>query len=148
MPEIEVNDRTEKEFLNLMAFERLYGMAGSNATAFMIFMDNLIDSERDVSILRSKGIIKNMLSSDKEAAKLFNTLSKGALLSPSSQLYGVRRKVNEHCKRPWNLWRANFIQTYMRNPWVFTALVASVLLLVATFLQTIYTVMPYYKGQD
>ncbi|GJN25779.1 hypothetical protein PR202_gb13651 [Eleusine coracana subsp. coracana] len=145
MPEIEVNDRTEKEFLNLIAFERLYGSAGSNATAFMIFMDDLIDSEKDVEILRSKGIINNKLSSDIEAAKLFNTLSKGALLNPSSHLSTVRHSVNEHCKKPWNVWRANFIQTYMKNPCVFSAFVASVLLLIATFLQTIYTVMPYYK---
>ncbi|KAK3120664.1 hypothetical protein QOZ80_9AG0691640 [Eleusine coracana subsp. coracana] len=145
MPEIEVNDRTEKEFLNLIAFERLYGSAGSNATAFMIFMDDLIDSEKDVEILRSKGIINNKLSSDIEAAKLFNTLNKGALLNPSSHLSTVRHSVNEHCKKPWNVWRTNFIQTYMKNPCVFSAFVASVLLLIATFLQTIYTVMPYYK---
>ncbi|GJN05061.1 hypothetical protein PR202_ga22660 [Eleusine coracana subsp. coracana] len=145
MPEIEVNDRTEKEFLNLIAFERLYGSAGSNATAFMIFMDDLMDSEKDVEILRSKGIINNKLSSDIEAAKLFNTLSKGALLNPSSHLSTVRHSVNEHCKKPWNVWRTNFIQTYMKNPCVFSAFVASVLLLIATFLQTIYTVMPYYK---
>ncbi|TVU51450.1 hypothetical protein EJB05_02881, partial [Eragrostis curvula] len=142
MPEVEVNDRTEKEFINLMAFELLNRGVGSNATAFMIFMDNLIDSERDVALLKSKGVIKNLLSSDKEAAKLFNSLSKGALLSPSSHLYNVQHKLNEHCDYRWNRWRANFVQIYLKNPWVFSAFVASVILLIATFLQTIYTVMP------
>ncbi|CAN6372270.1 unnamed protein product [Urochloa humidicola] len=144
MPQIVVRDSTEKEFLNLMAFERLHGSAGSRAIAFMTFMDNIIDSERDVALLKSKGIITNLLSSDKEAAKLFNTLGKGALLPPYSHLYKVRRMVNAHCSKRRNKWRASFVKTYLSNPWVFISLVAAVILLVATLMQTVYTVVPFY----
>ncbi|CAL4992860.1 unnamed protein product [Urochloa decumbens] len=144
MPQIVVRDSTEKELLNLMAFERLHGSAGSRAIAFMTFMDNIIDSERDVALLKSKGIITNLLSSDKEAAKLFNTMGKGALLPPYSHLYKVRRMVNAHCSKRRNKWRASFVKTYLSNPWVFMSLVAAVILLVATLMQTVYTVVPFY----
>ena len=35
---------------------------------------NMINTERDVALLRSKGLIKNLLSSDLKLAKLVNSL--------------------------------------------------------------------------
>ncbi|KAF7052554.1 hypothetical protein CFC21_060638 [Triticum aestivum] len=146
MPAVRVNEGTEKRFLNLMAFERLHPSAGNAVTAYVIFMDNMISSAKDVALLRSKMIIESGLGSDEEVAKLLNnTLNKGGVMSPSSRLHDVQRQVNAHCRKRWNRWRANFIQTYLRNPWVFISLVATVILLVATLLQTFYTVAPFYK---
>uniref|UniRef100_J3NE01 Uncharacterized protein n=1 Tax=Oryza brachyantha TaxID=4533 RepID=J3NE01_ORYBR len=146
LPTVSIHDGTEKIFLNLLAFERLHGDAGSEATDYMIFMDNIVNSERDVALLRSKGIIRNLLSSDTEAAQLFNNLSKGAVLSPFSRLHDVRRKVNAHCRRPWNRWRAILEHNYMSNPCVLISLIAAAILLVATLLQTVYSVLGVYKS--
>ncbi|XP_047050980.1 UPF0481 protein At3g47200-like [Lolium rigidum] len=146
MPAMRVDEGTEKRFLNLMAFERLHPPAGNDVTAYVIFMDNMISSAKDVALLRSKMIIESGLGSDEEVAKLLNnTLNKGGVMSPSSRLHDVQRQVNAHCMKSFNRWRANFIQTYLRNPWVFISLVATVILLVATLLQTFYTVAPFYK---
>lgn len=146
MPAIRVDDRTEKKFLNLMAFERLHPGAGNDVTAYVIFMDNIISSAKDVALLRSKNIIECGLGSDEEVAKLLNnTLNKGGVMSPSSRLHDVQRQVKAHCGMRWNRWRANFFQRYLRNPWVFISLVAAIVLLVATLLQTVYTVLPFYK---
>jgi hypothetical protein len=146
LPTISIDhEGTAKIFLNMMAFERLHSDARSEAADYMIFMDNIINSERDVALLRSKGIIRNLLSSDKEAAQLFNNLSRGAVLNPYSRLHDVRRKVNAHCARPWNRWRAIFQHTYVSNPWVLISLVAAAILLIATLLQAIYSVMDFYK---
>ena len=46
MPAIRVDDRTEKKFLNLMAFERLHPGAGNDVTAYVLFMDNIISSAK------------------------------------------------------------------------------------------------------
>ncbi|TVU13184.1 hypothetical protein EJB05_40716, partial [Eragrostis curvula] len=148
MPPVEVDHTTEKTFLNLMAFEKVHRSAGTHATDYMIFMDNIIDSERDLALLRKKGVISNFLSSDKAAARLFNTLRKGAKLNPSSKLGHVQWKVAAHCKKPWNKWRAIFVQTYLSNPWVFISLVAASILLSLTILQTAYAIVPFYtKGK-
>ncbi|MFS9531491.1 hypothetical protein Q6247_25270, partial [Klebsiella pneumoniae] len=77
MPLVGVYDETEKNYLNMMAFELLHRYAGNDVTDYIIFMDNIINSERDVKLLRSKGLIKSGLGSDMEVARLFNTLSKG-----------------------------------------------------------------------
>uniref|UniRef100_A0A0D9XZB3 Uncharacterized protein n=1 Tax=Leersia perrieri TaxID=77586 RepID=A0A0D9XZB3_9ORYZ len=76
LPAILVDDTTMHILLNLMAFERLHSGAGSDVTAYVFFMENLVDSWKDVWLLTEKGIIQNSLGSDKEVAKLFNGLTK------------------------------------------------------------------------
>ncbi|GJN06749.1 hypothetical protein PR202_ga24505 [Eleusine coracana subsp. coracana] len=146
VPLVIVDSRREKRFLNLMAFERLHGDAGSDVTSYIFFMDNLVDTENDVALLRSEGVIKNLMSSNKEVSKLFGNLSKQAVLSRYSKVNNVHREVNTYCRKPWNAWRASFMQKYLRNPWVFISLVAAVILLLATLLQTAYTVLSYAKS--
>jgi len=78
-----------------------------------------------VALLRSKELIKSGLGSDKEVAQLFNSLSKGAVMSPFCKLLDVQQKMNDHCRKPCNKWRASFEHTYLSNPWVFISLVAA-----------------------
>ncbi|CAL9054814.1 unnamed protein product [Musa acuminata subsp. burmannicoides] len=148
LPVIVVDDATEYMFLNLMAFERLHFGAGNEVTSYVFFMDNIIDSAKDVSLLHSKGIIQNAVGSDKAVAKLFNSLSKDVVLDPESCLDEVHRKVNKYCRKNINMWRANLIHTYFRSPWATLSLAAAIFLLVLTVLQTIYTIMPYYVNSD
>ncbi|AQK44844.1 hypothetical protein ZEAMMB73_Zm00001d025850 [Zea mays] len=49
---ITVDDTTEYVLLNLMAFERLHVGAGNDVTAYVFFMDNMVDSARDVALLQ------------------------------------------------------------------------------------------------
>ncbi|KAK8914230.1 UPF0481 protein [Platanthera zijinensis] len=148
LPAVVVDDATQYAYLNLMAFERLHVGAGSQITSFVFFMDNIIDSSKDVALLHSKGIIQNALGSDKAVAKLFNSLSKDVTLDPDSSLDAVQRRVNGYCQKSWNKWRANLIHTYFRSPWAFLSLAAAIFLLALSVAQTIYTVMPYYQNEE
>ena len=56
--------------------------------------------------------------------------------------------MKAHCKKRRNKWRAMFMKNYLSNPWVFISLVAAVILLIATIMQTIYTVVPFYTRKD
>ncbi|XP_073098548.1 UPF0481 protein At3g47200-like [Elaeis guineensis] len=145
LPVIIVDDTTEFMFLNLMAFERLHVGAGNEVTSYVFFMDNIIDSAKDVSLLHSKGIIQNALGSDKAVAKLFNSLSKDVVLDPESSLDDVHRMVNKYCRKRWNMWRANLIHTYFRSPWAVLSLAAAIFLLLLTVAQTLYSILSYYK---
>ncbi|KAB8115474.1 hypothetical protein EE612_055983, partial [Oryza sativa] len=146
IPRVLFWDNAERVFLNLMAFERLQPGAGNEVMAFVYFMDNLIDTAKDVALLRSKGIITSGLGSDEAVAKVINKiLTKGAVMSPDSSIYDVLREINAHCKKPWNKWRATLMHTYFSNPWVFISLLAAIILLLATLMQTIYTVVPFYN---
>ncbi|XP_020592945.1 UPF0481 protein At3g47200-like [Phalaenopsis equestris] len=145
LPAIVVDDATQYAYLNLMAFERLHVGAGSEITSYVFFMDNIIDSAKDVSLLHSKGIIQNALGSDKAVANLFNSISKDVTLDPDSSLEAVQKRVNAYCQKRWNMWRANLIHTYFRSPWAFLSLAAAIFLLVLSVLQTVYSVLPYYQ---
>ncbi|KAI0522774.1 hypothetical protein KFK09_005159 [Dendrobium nobile] len=146
LPPIVVDDATQYAYLNLMAFERLHVGAGSEITSYVFFMDNIIDSAKDVSLLHSKGIIQNALGSDKAVANLFNSLSKDVTLDPDSSLEAVQKRVNAYCQKSWNMWRANLIHTYFRSPWAFLSLAAAIFLLVLSVVQTVYGVLPYYQS--
>ncbi|KAL6842929.1 hypothetical protein ACP4OV_027242 [Aristida adscensionis] len=148
MPPVSVDDSTEYMFLNMMAFERLHVGAGNDVTAYVFFMDNIIDSAKDVALLSSKGIIQNAIGSDKAVAKLFNSISKDVVIEPDSALDAVQRQVNAYFRQPWNMWRANLIHTYFRSPWAFLSLAAAIFLLVMTIMQTVYTVLPFYRDQN
>ncbi|EEF50157.1 UPF0481 protein At3g47200 [Ricinus communis] len=148
LPVIVVDDATESIFLNLMAFERFHVGAGNEVTSFIFFMDNIIDSERDVALLHSRGIIQNAVGSDKAVAKLFNSLSKDITLDPNSSLDFVHKKVNAYCRKAWNEWRANLIHTYFRNPWAILSLIAAVFLFALTIVQTVYTIYPIYHSSE
>ncbi|KAG8048672.1 hypothetical protein GUJ93_ZPchr0009g872 [Zizania palustris] len=146
LPLIVVDDSTEYMYLNLMAFERLHAGAGNEVTAYVFFMDNIVDLPADVALLTSKEIIKNAVGSDKEVAKLFNGLAKDVALDPKSKLDDVQRSVNRYCRKPCHVWRANLVHTYFRSPWAILSLAAAVFLLAMTVLQTVYTVLSFYQG--
>ncbi|XP_034606917.1 UPF0481 protein At3g47200 [Setaria viridis] len=146
MPVIQAYGDTEKLYLNLLAFEQVHPDIGYQVLSYVAFVVNLIKSERDVALLRSKELIKNFWGSDKELAEMLNTVGKASLMHQTSKLIKVQENVNDHCAKRWNKWRANFVHSYMSNPWVFISLVAAVILLMATLLQTVYTVLPFYKS--
>jgi hypothetical protein len=143
-----VDDTTEYVLLNLMAFERLHVGAGNDVTAYVFFMDNMVDSARDVALLTSRRIVYNTVGSDKAVAKLFSGLSRDVVLEPHSALDDVHGEVNAYCRKRRNRWRANLVHTYFRSPWSFLSLAAAVFLLVMTVLQTVYTLLPYYSDKS
>ncbi|XWS29994.1 hypothetical protein CRYUN_Cryun24cG0079900 [Craigia yunnanensis] len=146
LPAVIVDDATESMFLNLIAFERFHVGAGNEVTSYIFFMDNIVDNEKDVALLHSRGIIQNALGSDKAVAKLFNSLSKDITLDPDSSLDEVHKRVSRYCKKAWNEWRANLIHTYFRNPWAILSLISVVFLFALTIVQTVYTVYPFYQN--
>ncbi|XP_021317775.1 UPF0481 protein At3g47200 [Sorghum bicolor] len=81
LPVFKAHDDTNKHLVNLLAFEKLYPCTGHEVLSYMCFMDNLVNTGRDVELLRSKGVIKNLLSSDEELAQLITLLQNEAQLA-------------------------------------------------------------------
>ncbi|XP_052211071.1 UPF0481 protein At3g47200-like [Diospyros lotus] len=141
LPNFMISDSTESIFLNLIAFERCHNPAGSYITSFVAFMDCIIDDSLDIKLLSSKGIIDNIIGTDKEAADLFNTMSKGLVLDLNENLGQMYTDLIHYCNRRWHKWRANLTQTYFRNPWAIISVIAAFLLLSLTAVQTIFTIL-------
>jgi len=57
----------------------------------------------------------------------------------------VLEEVNKYYDKRWNMWRANLIHTYFRNPWVALSLIAAVFVFALTIIQTVYSVLDFHK---
>nr|XP_027096209.1 putative UPF0481 protein At3g02645 [Coffea arabica] len=88
VPVIVVDNITETFFLNLLAFERLQVGAGREVTNYLAFMNNIIRDSKDISLIRSCGIIQNSLGKDEVVADLFNSLTKDVTIDTELDLYG------------------------------------------------------------
>ncbi|XP_076889092.1 UPF0481 protein At3g47200-like [Bidens hawaiensis] len=74
IPRLLIHDGTKSLFLNLIAFEQSHLDCGNEITSYVIFMDNLINSQEDVGYLHYCGIFEHWLGSDADVADLFNRL--------------------------------------------------------------------------
>ncbi|KAJ4784673.1 hypothetical protein LUZ62_035919 [Rhynchospora pubera] len=146
IPRILIHDGTKSLFLNMIAFEQCHpDMANNMITSYVIFMDNLINTEEDVRYLHDQGIIEHWLGDDSEVAELFSRLCQEVVFDfNDSYLSHLSDHVNRYYSSRWNTWTASLINTYFNNPWAFISFIAGVVLLLLTFGQTIYTVLPYY----
>lgn len=145
LPPINVTDHTEVLFRNLIALEQCQASGDNYVTSYLSLMDNLMDTKEDVAVLRESGIVKNYLGSEAEVAELFNGLCKGVSLPPKDVFEKLHSKVIKHYGSKFKVWFAQFIKDYFSSPWKFLALLGAILALVLTLLQTIYSILAYYK---
>ncbi|XP_058092803.1 UPF0481 protein At3g47200-like [Magnolia sinica] len=148
LPQMTIDDATESKFLNLMAFEQLHAGAGTEVSSYVSFMDNVIDTERDVILLNKEKIIKNFVGTDKAVAKIFNGISQDLSIDPESSLGKVHVDVTKYCNKPMNQWRANLVHTYFRSPWAFLSLLAAIFLLGITVIQFVYGIIDFYHPKS
>uniref|UniRef100_M1BEX5 Uncharacterized protein n=2 Tax=Solanum tuberosum TaxID=4113 RepID=M1BEX5_SOLTU len=136
-----VGDGTEILLRNLIAYEQQSSdVKPKYFSDFAFFMDHLIDSEKDVNLLRQKEIIKNWIGEDKEVASLFNKIGNGVTVY-SDFYYGEEfKKAVEHCDKTWNKMKTNLMRNYFSSPWAGASTVAAIILLLLTTLQTILAV--------
>ncbi|MQM15321.1 hypothetical protein Taro_048263 [Colocasia esculenta] len=146
VPRLLIHDGTKSLFLNLIAFEQCHMDATNDITSYVIFMDNLINSGDDVRYLHYRGIIEHWLGNDEEVADLFNRLCQEVVFDINdSYLSTLSGQVNRYYNQRWNSWRASLKHNYFSNPWAIISLVAAMVLLLLTFVQSFYGVYAYYK---
>ncbi|GKV15564.1 hypothetical protein SLEP1_g26346 [Rubroshorea leprosula] len=142
IPTMIIDDNTESFYHNIIAFEQ-YSTDGGYLTSYCRLMDCLINSDKDVELLRRCGIIVNYLGNDQAVATMFNKLGIQVGIFGNDFFYdSLFCSVNEYYDRTWNKWKATLRRDYCNSPWAFISVVAAVFLLLLTLLQTIFTVSP------
>ncbi|KAK4371270.1 hypothetical protein RND71_010745 [Anisodus tanguticus] len=85
---------------NLIAYEQQSpNMHPTYYSDYAIFMDHLVDLEKDVNLFRLKGIIRNRIGEDKEVAITFNKIGKGVDVSSDFYYKEGCRKVVQQCEK-------------------------------------------------
>nr|POF17239.1 upf0481 protein [Quercus suber] len=140
LPPIVVDDSTRPKFLNLIAYEMCLDFENDfGVTSYISFLDSLIDEANDVKMLRKARILRNVLGSDEEVAKLFNEI--GTDLVPNFEIYkDVRSKIQKHYESKWMTWITQVLHDHFSSPWTFIAFIGVLLALALTITQTWYAV--------
>ncbi|KAF8015759.1 hypothetical protein BT93_H1328 [Corymbia citriodora subsp. variegata] len=145
IPALSIQDHTESQFRNLIAYEQhCQGGDINYFTDYVTFMDCLINTSKDVKVLRRTGIIRNYLGDDKVVVQMFNKMGDSVTLSNFyySQIF---KNVNAYCNRRWNVWMAKLRREYFHSPWAFLSVLAAVVLLLLAAMQTIFSILSYRK---
>ncbi|XVF78075.1 hypothetical protein PTKIN_Ptkin14bG0099300 [Pterospermum kingtungense] len=124
IPTFVVKDDTERLLRNLIAYE-LVAQDSTYVIDYVILMDNLVNTAKDVKMLRRRGIIQNRLGDDEAVAKMIKKLGDHVALPEDTFFYKkMFEDVKRHCKRPYNTWMRKLRRDYFSSPWSCIAFVA------------------------
>ncbi|XP_068639623.1 UPF0481 protein At3g47200-like [Aristolochia californica] len=147
IPYIQIDENTKKLLQNLAAWEQCDASAGTYFSSYSIFMDLIVNTEKDVDILSKGGIIGHTLGTDEEVASVFNNLSTHLVCRwEESFLPQLSIDVNRYCENKMNIWWANLMNDYFNNPWAGISLVAGILLLILNTIQSIFFIYSFLES--
>ncbi|KAL6212084.1 hypothetical protein ACLB2K_017305 [Fragaria x ananassa] len=109
---------------------------------YVMLMDMLVDSPKDVELLFKHKIVENaLLGDDHELSRMINRLSKGIVCDTDNFYYGALcGKMDKFCNSNWPKWIQNLRSRYFNTPWTTLSVVAAVVLLILTAIQTICSI--------
>ena len=136
---------TVSQFRNLIALEKFDPYIEPQVLAFSQFMDYIINTSKDVALLRKKGIIEHAFGSNEEVATFFNQLTSGTLEYRTPEMTRMYKDVDDYCKTKRHRWREILMRDYFGSPWTAISLVAAVILLFLTLIQTFFSMYAYFK---
>ncbi|TYH35497.1 hypothetical protein ES332_D13G196900v1 [Gossypium tomentosum] len=150
IPTLQVDDFTERLFRNYMAYEQFLPSGQPiYFVDYVVFIDDLINTSKDVERLRKSGIIDNLLGNDEAVTQMFNKLCNFIHYNPESFYYNeIANQVNDHCEKDWNIWKAKLKKDYFHTPWSPISFLAALVLLLLTILQTIFSILSYNQQRQ
>ncbi|KAH7858202.1 hypothetical protein Vadar_021239 [Vaccinium darrowii] len=145
IPQFAVEEKTDTIFRNLIAHEEHLRHAGPKCiTDYLTFLCCLINSAKDVSLLRRCGILNNMLGDDEAVSAFFSKASTCVFVSRGGFCYyEVFRDINVYCKCRHNVWTAKLRRDYFNSPWKIISFLGVVFLLLLSFAQTMLSGLAY-----
>ncbi|XP_062193014.1 uncharacterized protein LOC133896428 [Phragmites australis] len=151
IPRLNIDAETWRLLRNLMALEQHNpDTAGSNVTAYCVFMSQVACTAIDVDLLSRRGVIAHGLGNHGEVARCFADLCKGIVFRADdpdgNYLMATCQALEKRFRSRPRRWMAWLRQKYFRNPWLAVGLAAAAVGLVCTVVQAVYSVLSYVQG--
>ncbi|KAI3442141.1 uncharacterized protein J3R85_001457 [Psidium guajava] len=106
MQRLIVHEWTEAYFRNLIAYEQCHHEY-KHISSYVILLDSLIDTPKDIDILISCGILENQLGSMDDVARLINGMYSETMRDSSEFLYSsLCESLNAYSRSWWQQWKA------------------------------------------
>ncbi|KAJ4951542.1 hypothetical protein NE237_028374 [Protea cynaroides] len=148
LPSVSLDVNTEVILRNLVAYESANASGPFVFARYVEFMNDIIDTEQDVELLRTRGIVLNHLRSDQEVADLWNGMNKSVRLTKVPFLDKVIEDVNKYYNGRWNVKTKKFLKVYVFSSWRFLTFLAAILLLLLMSLQAFCSVYSCGRSFD
>ncbi|XP_068646101.1 UPF0481 protein At3g47200-like [Aristolochia californica] len=147
IPRLHIDNNTESLLRTLVAWEQSHLTAGSYFSGYAIFMDYMINTVEDVEILNYHGIIEQTLGSEEQVASVFNGLGTNIVFigGENDLLPHLCRDLNIYYRKRFNIWWAKLMTDYFSNPWTILSVVAAIVLLIMTAVQTFFSSYGYFR---
>ncbi|CAN6203989.1 unnamed protein product [Urochloa humidicola] len=149
VPCLHVHEYTAAVLHNLVAFEKhFYWAHGACVTAHVARMEGLVRCAQDAAMLRRRGVLASTRRTDGELVALFRELGEETVGARLPDEYGeMLDAVARHRGRRVSCWCGGFVLHFFPSPWVAVSLAAAAaLIFVPAMLQTVYTMLGYFKS--
>ncbi|XP_057964441.1 UPF0481 protein At3g47200-like [Malania oleifera] len=134
-----VDDYTKSILLNLVAYEACLGTDDDlQITAYICFMDALIDHAEDVTELRSSGILFNLLGNDQKVADLFNEIAENLVGNDFYRV--VQHKIDHHQNSKIRVWMAEWLHDHFSSPWTVLAFIGAIVAIGLSITETYFAI--------
>ncbi|KAG6731339.1 hypothetical protein I3842_01G125100 [Carya illinoinensis] len=131
IPPLNIVDNTESVFRNLIAYEQHSQHIDLNYfTDFATLMDYLINTLKDVELLRRKGIINSWMGDDEVVSNMFNKFCSYTHFSKDFYYADIIKE-------------AKLRHDYFNSPWALLSVLAAILLLLLAIAQTLFSILSY-----
>ncbi|XP_062102886.1 putative UPF0481 protein At3g02645 [Humulus lupulus] len=139
IPSLFIGDCTESLFRNLICFEQCLPNCGEVISSYMALLNYLDSTAHDTEIFIKSGIIENWVDID-DATIFFNQIFNDSTIFHFYYLDLVW-EVNKYCERSWPRYRRVLMHNYFKHPWALISVVVAAILLILSFLQTLFTII-------
>ncbi|KAF4397586.1 hypothetical protein G4B88_027326 [Cannabis sativa] len=139
LPELKIENDTESLLRNVMALEQCLYPDKDYICGYVALMDQLINTGEDVDFLVDKKILTNLLGSNKEAAKLINSLC-NQIPREKSYYACFYNDLNTFYENRWNVTRATLKKVYFKDLWTGSSTVVGLFVLLFTVSATLKNV--------
>ncbi|KAJ4724210.1 hypothetical protein OWV82_003220 [Melia azedarach] len=148
IPLIKIRPSMEILLKNLLAFEQCH-CYDSLISDYVIVMSYLVDTGKDVDLLVEKKIIEHRLRNNEAVSTLFHNFIQGFRLDLEDFYFtSLVKNLDSYCNNPLHKWKANLKQDYFKTPWASASVIAAVILLVLTFIQTVCSILQVQPPQS
>ena len=139
LPLLVLSSDSEGYYKNLIASE-MCAHTDFTVASYITFMNSLIANPEDVKVLRSKHIILHTRRSDEEVFKMLKEISAINWVQDFSIYQGVREKIEKHHNNKIKILIAEVRHKYFSHSWSAIGLLAAIVAIFLSFLQTFYTI--------
>ncbi|XP_078150778.1 UPF0481 protein At3g47200-like [Carex rostrata] len=148
IPHLQLDPKQATLLANLVAFEELLNKPSKERllTSYVLLLDGLINTEKDVELLQRYGIMTNKLGNSQKAYTYFNDI--GNVCTVDYEDHYCKKQfddLNSYYHSKWNNRFAKLRHEYFHSPWAVISLFAGVYLLSLSTIQTYYSISRYYQ---